>query len=174
VTRAATLTPEQRTSRWKILTLKVLWVFRAVATKAAAVAVLGQQAYLAIVEEIRTEAPMTDPGPRRIYQGEIVGKELAPSNSTGEALRRPLCAHDSLRKRGNRSAKWFCCTTCGARFERKALGDLPEDLPTEVILAATQASDPLTQQLARNLLSRDEHFRQALEEMDMQVLESEL
>jgi hypothetical protein len=150
------------------LTLRILWVFRAVETKAAATAALGKGPYQAIVNGIRDEVPTTAPAvTSRIYQGEGVGRELSPSNSTGDARNRPTCPHQQLKKRGNKSLRWWSCLTCGARFERTDLNELPEEVPEELLREAAGSTDPITRRLATSLLQRDEHCQQALQALQL-------
>jgi hypothetical protein len=155
-TLAAQLSPEQRIARWRVLSLKE--------TKAAAVAVLGQGPYQSVVQEIPSEGrTSTLTSLHRICHGEGVGRELPQSKSTGAAPgSRATCKHDDLRKLGNNSLKWWCCTMCGAIFERTGLDELPEEVPEEVLRAAAQGEDPLTRWLARSLLERDVLYEQAL------------
>jgi hypothetical protein len=102
--RVATLTPEQRQARWRCVVLKLLWIFRALGMKTATTAAIGVNAYRAIVEGVRSGEKPT-PEVFRIFQGEGVGKPLAPATEGGP-VQPDMCRHLELVRRGNKTSKW--------------------------------------------------------------------
>jgi hypothetical protein len=141
----AKLSPEQRQAPWKRMILLIFWCFRAIQTKASAIAVLGKAGYRALVseeeEQQRRAASAQERTITRIIRGEIVGRELpASSQGSSQATVSPqLCARDDLVRRGNKEARWWTCQKCGRRWERRSL-QADEELYTE-LLTATATCD---------------------------------
>jgi hypothetical protein len=152
--RVATLTPEKRQARWRCVVLKLLWIFRALGMKTATTAAIGVNAYRAIVEGVRSVEKLA-PEVFRIFQGEGVGKPLAPA-AEGGPVRPELCRHLELVRRGNKTSKWWTCKGCGNRYERMKIHDEECSVLTTTILKPAATSEtPLTRSLARELLERD-------------------
>jgi hypothetical protein len=57
-------------------------------------------------------------------------------NLTSDMLR---CAHATIKRRGNRAARWWTCATCKARWQRIQLDDL-EITPAILATAATSTT----------------------------------
>jgi len=139
------LSEPQRLARWKIFTLKLLWVLDAFGRKRRTQAVLGEDSYRKIFQEARTREekdlhhnrPLTT-----IINGEIVGKPLKPGD--GEVLTDPaMCSHPSpsMKRRGNKM-KWWTCVQCQSRWERRSMEEqIPEGPPRgiEMMMQGTSA-----------------------------------
>jgi hypothetical protein len=155
--RVAILTPGQRLARWWSMVLKLLWVFRALSTKTATTAVIGVEAYRAIVEGVRT-GDKPPPEIFRICHGEGVGRPL-PATTSG-TVSPTMCQHAELARRGNKSSRWWTCKRCSSRWERVPLDE--KELTPELLEAAATSTAPLTRTLAREIMERDRLFEETL------------
>jgi hypothetical protein len=137
------LSEPQRLARWKIFTLKLLWVLDAFGRKRRTQAALGEDSYRRIFQEARNKEEKEQQQSRpitNVINWEIVGKLLKPGE--GEVLIDPtMCAHPtpSMKRRGNKT-KWWTCTQCQSRWERRSMEDqIPEGSPqgSEMMLQGT-------------------------------------
>ena len=122
----AVLSPSQRIARWKAIVYKVLIVINVHAVKERVTAALGgRDNYLRIFQQVKTPQLPDQPLVTRIIDGEVVGRPLPTSKgqSDGAELEPAMCQHPSskMKKRGNKAQKWWTCTACLQRWERKEL-----------------------------------------------------
>ena len=136
----AKLTESEREARWKIVTIKLLWVLRNFMMKNCTQAVLGREAYQRIFHRIKSSAEASRGIVNRVINGEIVGKALPSNASLGApVINLPeMCQHESryMKTRGNRTTKWWTCISCQSRWERRPLDMTPTTGPptdTEVL-----------------------------------------
>jgi len=136
----AKLTESERNARWKIVTIKLLWVLRNFLMKNCTQAVLGREAYQRIFHRIKSSAESSRGIVNRVINGEIVGKALSSNASLDTpVINLPeMCQHESryMKTRGNRTTKWWTCVSCQSRWERRPLDTTPATGPptdTEVL-----------------------------------------
>ena len=130
----AKLTESERNARWKIVTIKLLWVLRNFMMKNCTQAVLGREAYQRIFHRIKSSAEASRGIVNRVINGEIVGKALS-SNASLDApvINLPeMCQHESkyMKGRGDKKSMWWTCISCQSRWERRPLDTIPMTGPT--------------------------------------------
>jgi len=80
----------------------------------------GKRGVLEKLQEVKdqheTEQRQPKP-PRRIINGEVVGRPLAPGGGP-RTMEPNLCPHHQMKARGNRNSKWWTCLECQSRWDR--------------------------------------------------------
>ena len=128
----AQLSPQQRIARWKIVTLRILWVFMALRVKTSCSAALGKNNYLRLIGAAKEqEKKDEEKGKKRVIYGWVLGKKLPPGKGPVE-VDPEVCDHPTshMKPRSNLHRKadgdvggkqWFTCLKCQSRWERTPL-----------------------------------------------------
>ena len=134
----ANLSESEREARWKIITLKLLWVLRNFTIKHCTQAVLGRDAYQRIFHRIKNTAESSKGIVSRVINGEIVGKPLPRGKADDCRILPEMCPHEAkhMKGRGNKNTMWWTCANCQSRWERRTVDTTPATGPptdTEVL-----------------------------------------
>ena len=125
----ANLSESERRARWKIVTLKLLWVLRNYLMKSCTQAALGRDAYQRIFHRIKNKSESSKGTVNRVINGEIVGKMLPAGTNKNQDDSTPadMCLHEAkfMRPRGNRTTNWWTCLNCHSRWERRKREETP-------------------------------------------------
>ena len=112
-------------ARWRTLVIKLMVILRVHDMKNKAMNMLGRNAYLRVFNKI-SDQKQQDTKVNKVINREIVGKVL-DKPAQGPIITDPsLCEHpyNKMKRHGNKTTKWWTCTECQTRFERKELEDL--------------------------------------------------
>jgi glycosyltransferase A (GT-A) superfamily protein (DUF2064 family) len=147
------------------LTLKLLLLVRTVEVRTALAAVLGEQVAAKLLQ---SSAPSTLSQPSQSMEESIwriIGSEACgqPLESTADTAAIHRCEHLEMRRRGNKTAKWWTCLDCNGRWTRVALDDLaltPEVLAVAATTTARTSEGRFVRRLAENALDSQQFAMQ--------------
>ena len=88
---------------------------------------LGERVYKTLLPSL--PEPVASPHVKyRFVRGEVVGRQLTPGQGKEDLKKKTMepamCQHpdSAMKARGNQAEKWWLCTQCCSRWERKQLG----------------------------------------------------